>query len=217
MRRPLAETMKANSHLIKENHYVDSRQNSMQYTPAPTIEVPYKPVAVENNQEFKENKSPNKNKDSKTEIPPKNQPLPDKGNLIPRIVPLNLNSQIKENKSITEVKDVPRNCPRAPTKVEYPKVIERVPITPSSLSSYTQNSHRNEFLKVKQVQYRNLGIIGKGMSGKVYRVQNSSNNELQAIKFVDLSNLDKEGIQGCLEEIRMLHKLQAPCIIRMFD
>lgn len=210
--------MKPNPPLIKETipaYSLEPRRSSLQYTPVPKIEVPYRHSTVESNLELKENRSPNDNEQLNTEIPPKKYAIADKGNLIiPGMIPSSLNQQTKESKNSEEVKDFAKNCPTIKSINEQPKILERVPIAPAP---DIQCSQKNEFLKVKNVQYRNLGLVGKGMSGKVYRVQNMSNNELRAIKFVDLSKLDKEGVDGCLEEIRMLHKLQAPCIIKMFD
>ncbi|XP_014485280.1 PREDICTED: uncharacterized protein LOC106749883 isoform X2 [Dinoponera quadriceps] len=64
---------------------------------------------------------------------------------------------------------------------------------------------------------RQIIDTGEGMSGEVLRVQDLSCGELRAIKCVDLNKMDKESAQGCLDEISLLHKLQAPCIVRMFD
>ncbi|XP_031849510.1 dual specificity protein kinase monopolar spindle 1 isoform X2 [Nomia melanderi] len=70
---------------------------------------------------------------------------------------------------------------------------------------------------VKGKEYLILGSLGQGMSGEVLRVQDLSSLELCAIKCVNLNRMDKDSAQGCLEEISMLHRLQAPCIVRMFD
>lgn len=43
------------------------------------------------------------------------------------------------------------------------------------------------------------------------------NQELRAIKCVDLSKMDKEAAHGCLQEICLLSKLQDSCIIKMYD
>jgi len=72
-------------------------------------------------------------------------------------------------------------------------------------------------LIVKNKEYLILGSLGRGMSGEVLRVQDVSCGELRAIKCVDLSKMDKDSAQGCLDEISMLHKLQAPCVVKMFD
>ncbi|KAL0134308.1 hypothetical protein PUN28_001247 [Cardiocondyla obscurior] len=70
---------------------------------------------------------------------------------------------------------------------------------------------------VKNKEYLIFGSLGRGMSGEVLRVQDISCGELRAIKCVDLSKMDKDAAQGCLDEISMLHKLQAPCVVKMFD
>ncbi|XP_018056964.1 PREDICTED: probable serine/threonine-protein kinase mps1 [Atta colombica] len=72
-------------------------------------------------------------------------------------------------------------------------------------------------LIIKDKEYLILGSLGRGMSGEVLRVQDVSCGELRAIKCVDLSKMDKDSAQGCLDEISLLRKLQAPCIVKMFD
>lgn len=86
-------------------------------------------------------------------------------------------------------------------------------LMPSNISKLKQT--RTLFVKGKK--YLILGILGQGMSGEVLRVQDLSSFELCAIKCVNLDRMDKNSAQGCLEEISMLHKLQAPCIVKMFD
>ncbi|XP_029156036.1 probable serine/threonine-protein kinase mps1 [Nylanderia fulva] len=76
---------------------------------------------------------------------------------------------------------------------------------------------QSKTLHVKNREYLILGSLGRGMSGEVLRVQDVSFGELRAIKCVNLSKMDKESAQGCLDEISMLQKLQAPCVVRMFD
>ncbi|KAK2579575.1 hypothetical protein KPH14_010870 [Odynerus spinipes] len=85
---------------------------------------------------------------------------------------------------------------------------------PSNSSTPTE---RHKKIIVKNKEYLVLGTLGRGMSGEVLRVQDLTSSELRAIKCVNLSSMDKDSAQGCLEEISMLHKLQAPCIVRMFD
>lgn len=83
---------------------------------------------------------------------------------------------------------------------------------PSSIPPQRQSK-----LIIKDKEYLILGSLGRGMSGEVLRVQDTSCGELRAIKCVDLSKMDKDSAQGCLDEISMLHKLQAPCVVKMFD
>ncbi|XP_076626372.1 dual specificity protein kinase monopolar spindle 1 isoform X2 [Colletes latitarsis] len=86
-----------------------------------------------------------------------------------------------------------------------------------SMPSNISKSRPTKTLFVKGKEYLILGILGQGMSGEVLRVQDLSSLELCAIKCVYLNRMDKDSAQGCLEEISMLHKLQAPCVIKMFD
>ncbi|XP_032681624.1 uncharacterized protein LOC116849020 [Odontomachus brunneus] len=86
-----------------------------------------------------------------------------------------------------------------------------------SVPSSIPLQRQRKTLFVKDREYLVLGSLGQGMSGEVLRVQDLSCGELRAIKCVDLSKMDKESAQGCLDEISLLHKLQAPCVIKMFD
>lgn len=75
----------------------------------------------------------------------------------------------------------------------------------------------NRVIKVKNSQYLVLGKLGQGMSGEVLWVYDVSTSEARAIKCVDLRKMDKEAATGCLQEIRMLDQLRAPCIVHMYS
>lgn len=85
------------------------------------------------------------------------------------------------------------------------------------MPSNIPKSRQSRTLFVKGKEYLILGTLGQGMSGEVLRAQDLSSLELCAIKCVNLNRMDKDSAQGCLEEISMLHKLQAPCVVKMFD
>ncbi|KAH0563829.1 serine/threonine-protein kinase mph1 isoform X1 [Cotesia glomerata] len=87
----------------------------------------------------------------------------------------------------------------------------------ASVPSSTKKSQHGKTITVKNKEYMILGFLGQGMSGNVYRVQDLKTFELRAIKVVDLSRMDKENMQSSIQEINMLCKLQAPCIVQMFD
>lgn len=91
------------------------------------------------------------------------------------------------------------------------------PTVQASVPSSIRKSQCGKIITVKGRDYQVLGHLGQGMSGDVVRVQDVTNSELMAIKCVDLSRMDKESAQSCLQEITMLGKLQAPCIIKMYD
>nr|KAF7399852.1 hypothetical protein H0235_015589 [Vespula pensylvanica] len=84
-------------------------------------------------------------------------------------------------------------------------------------SNSSDSMEKYKRIMIKNKEYLILGTLGRGMSGEVLRVQDLTSSELRAIKCVNLSRMDKDSAQGCLEEISMLHKLQASCIVRMFD
>ncbi|XP_025269646.1 serine/threonine-protein kinase MPS1 [Camponotus floridanus] len=102
-------------------------------------------------------------------------------------------------------------------KREKAQIVDRVANTQFTISSSILPQRQGKTLRVKNKEYLILGSLGRGMSGEVLRVQDISFGELRAIKCVDLSKMDKESAQGCLDEISMLHKLQASCVVRMFD
>ena len=77
--------------------------------------------------------------------------------------------------------------------------------------------NQGETITVNGKKYLVLGSLGEGMCGHVLRVQDLASSELKAVKFVNLNRLDKEAAQGCMQEISMLHRLQAPCVVKMFD
>ena len=86
-----------------------------------------------------------------------------------------------------------------------------------SMPTNILKSKESKSIFVKGKEYLILGKLGQGMSGEVLRVQDVSSPELRAIKCVNLNCMDKDSAQGCLEEISMLRKLQAPCVVKMFD
>ncbi|XP_058801559.1 probable serine/threonine-protein kinase mps1 [Phymastichus coffea] len=79
------------------------------------------------------------------------------------------------------------------------------------------NSRQNKIITVKNNHYLVLGALGHGMSCEVVRAQDLASLEMRAIKCVDLSKMEKETVQGCLQEILMLDKLRAPCIVNMYS
>ncbi|EZA53149.1 Dual specificity protein kinase Ttk [Ooceraea biroi] len=105
-----------------------------------------------------------------------------------------------------------------PVREEVRQIADKVASVQFSVpTSLLPQRQSGKTLFVKDKEYLILGSLGRGMSGEVLRVQDLSSGEMLAIKCVDLSKMDKEAAQGCLDEITMLHKLQAPCVIKMFD
>ncbi|KAK0096059.1 hypothetical protein PV326_006632 [Microctonus aethiopoides] len=139
-------------------------------------------------------------------------------NMMPEVVkPVQENRTNPPNQEIIP-KSVPPNS--EPLREHYnnnpPAVQNRMNIQ-ASVPSSVRKTEYGKTMKVKNKEYMILGYLGKGMSGEVVQVQDLTNSELRAIKCVDLSHMDKDSAQSCIQEITMLGKLQAPCVIRMFD
>lgn len=100
---------------------------------------------------------------------------------------------------------------------ELKKIADNVSNVQFSMPPNIPTSKQPKTVSVKGKEYLILGTLGQGMSGEVLRVQDVTSLELCAIKCVNLNRMDKDSAQGCLEEISMLHKLQAPCVVKMFD
>ncbi|XP_046738946.1 probable serine/threonine-protein kinase mps1 isoform X2 [Diprion similis] len=108
-----------------------------------------------------------------------------------------------------------------PVNQDKPRILQDAKPNPEnvqfSIASKVQNKKYGKMISVKGSEYLVLGNLGQGMSGEVLRVQDVKTGELRAIKCVDLSCIDKETAQGYLEEVSLLDKLRAPCIIHMFN
>ncbi|KAL2738019.1 putative serine/threonine-protein kinase mps1 [Vespula squamosa] len=115
----------------------------------------------------------------------------------------------EEQNIISTEREVEENIKQVVGEISNVQV--SIPSNPSS------SMERYKRIMIKNKEYLILGTLGRGMSGEVLRVQDLTSSELRAIKCVNLSRMDKDSAQGCLEEISMLHKLQASCIVRMFD
>ncbi|KAI4488027.1 hypothetical protein M0804_004875 [Polistes exclamans] len=115
----------------------------------------------------------------------------------------------KEQNIVSNEKEVEENIKQVVDK------ISNVQFSIPSNSSCSMERYKK--IMVKNKEYLILGALGRGMSGEVLRVQDLMSSELRAIKCVNLNRMDKDSAQGCLEEISMLHKLQASCIVKMFD
>lgn len=95
-------------------------------------------------------------------------------------------------------------------------VLDNIPKVQCAIPKVPQ-AKADLMLQIKEKNYRVLNVIGKGMSAEVLQVQDLDTRQLKAIKRVNLNAMDKECIKGCIDEINMLYKLQAPCVVRMFN
>lgn len=102
----------------------------------------------------------------------------------------------------------------------HPRVTqaEQLTIRPRPIqTNVTSFPKLNRVITVNNSQYLVLGKLGQGMSGEVLWVYDLGTSQSRAIKCVNLSKMDKDAAKGCLQEIVMLDKLKAPCIVHMYS
>jgi Protein kinase domain len=76
---------------------------------------------------------------------------------------------------------------------------------------------RENIVRVNNIPYMKLGVIGKGGSCKVFRVM-SKEGTILALKKVKVENLDSMAIEGYANEIALLKRLSKnPAIIHLHD
>ncbi|ESK94975.1 checkpoint protein kinase [Moniliophthora roreri MCA 2997] len=88
---------------------------------------------------------------------------------------------------------------------------------PSKSSSSSSSQNRGGHIAVNRKLYARLDMVGKGGSSRVYRVMDGDNN-IFAIKRVNLENTDGDALQGYMNEIALLNRLAGNSrIIRLLD
>ncbi|KAK7056747.1 Serine/threonine kinase mps1 [Paramarasmius palmivorus] len=95
--------------------------------------------------------------------------------------------------------------------------IPQVSLPPPSKSSSSSSQNRGGHIAVNRKLYARLDMVGKGGSSRVYRVMDGDNN-IFAIKRVNLENTDGDALQGYMNEIALLNRLAGNSrIIRLLD
>lgn len=99
-----------------------------------------------------------------------------------------------------------------------PKMSVLEAATSAAGASTTTNANvRRNRIKVNGTNYTRLGVIGRGGSGKVYRVM-ADNSKMFALKRVSLENCDEAAVRGFKGEIDLLQKLdKVERVIRLWD
>ncbi|KAM3443522.1 hypothetical protein MY4824_000408 [Beauveria thailandica] len=106
-----------------------------------------------------------------------------------------------------------RAAPAPPPKMS---VLEAATSTAGAAVT-TQTKQRRNILKVNNKVYTRLECLGRGGSGKVYRVM-AENGTMMALKRVSLENADESTISGYLGEIDLLKKLTGvDRVVNLFD
>ncbi|KAK7423346.1 hypothetical protein QQX98_001137 [Neonectria punicea] len=111
-----------------------------------------------------------------------------------------------------------RNTPRRQAPPPPPKmsVLETATATAGAATT-TQAKQRRNILRVNGTAYTRLDCLGRGGSGKVYRVT-AENGAMFALKRVALDNVDECTLRGYQGEIELLKKLSnVDRVIKLFD
>ncbi|KAF7550456.1 hypothetical protein G7Z17_g5701 [Cylindrodendrum hubeiense] len=111
-----------------------------------------------------------------------------------------------------------RNTPRRQAPPPPPKmsVLEAATATAGAAATGHAKQRRN-ILRVNGNAYTRLDCIGRGGSGKVYRVT-AENGTMFALKRVSLENVDQSTLRGFQGEIDLLEKLnKVERVIRLHD
>ncbi|XP_014231636.1 serine/threonine-protein kinase mph1 [Trichogramma pretiosum] len=131
------------------------------------------------------------------------------------------NNAYQSSKKLPRVTDNYNNYPPKESHSSQPvaqtKSSQSEPVPKIQCTVPQKDTRQSKIITVKDRQYLVLGVLGTGMSCQVVRAQDLSTSELRAIKCVNLNKMDREAAEGCLQEICMLDKLKAPCIVHMYD
>jgi len=106
------------------------------------------------------------------------------------------------------------NTPHRPAPPPPKMSVADVATTTAGAATVKQ---RRNVLKVNGKCYTRLDVLGRGGSGKVYRVT-AENGKMMALKRVSLENADANTIKGFKSEIDLLRKLaNVERVISLFD
>ncbi|XP_043276203.1 serine/threonine-protein kinase mph1 isoform X2 [Venturia canescens] len=235
-RRPLAETMLSSGANPRFQNYKSSIQHTREILQSSkSLEHQNHPVSEHGREtcsnesatvETKENKF-SKRIEKSSHVEESSSRAPESMNEV--IVTNTNSSRNNENLVNSKISKVPTyeqhpssfrvvsSIPPVSTGYDEKNIPERLNNVQVSVPSRIRRPNQRQIITVKDKDYLILGSLGEGMSGQVLRVQELENRSLRAIKIVDLSRLDKDCAQGCLQEISMLKKLQAPSVVKMFD
>ncbi|SCU96370.1 LAFA_0G05974g1_1 [Lachancea sp. 'fantastica'] len=122
----------------------------------------------------------------------------------PRIIGLPHNSPILSEKKHVEILEPARSAGHVSHK---PSTAGSEPLL-----------RRRPTVCVNGIEYEKLELLGRGGTSKVYKVRNSSNNKVYALKRVSFDEFDDGSLDGFRGEIELLKKLETkPRVVRLID
>ncbi|KAI8945656.1 kinase-like domain-containing protein [Xylaria longipes] len=109
------------------------------------------------------------------------------------------------------------NTPRRAVPPPPPKMSILEAATSTAGAATTSQARRRNYMKVNGKCYTRIDSLGRGGSGKVYRVA-ADNGSMFALKRVSIENADENTVRGYKGEIDLLKKLtKVERVITLFD
>ncbi|KAI0197617.1 kinase-like domain-containing protein [Astrocystis sublimbata] len=114
---------------------------------------------------------------------------------------------------------LPNNTPRRAVPPPPPKmsILNAATATAGAATTSQGAGRRRNYMKVNGKAYTRIDCLGRGGSGKVYRVA-ADNGSMYALKRVSIENADENTVKGYKGEIDLLKKLnKVERVITLFD
>ncbi|KAI0970106.1 kinase-like domain-containing protein [Xylaria arbuscula] len=138
----------------------------------------------------------------------------------PSVRPINTNASALRASSPERkpLSSISHNTPRRTVPPPPPKMsILDAATSTAGAATTSQAAKRRNYMKVNGKCYTRIDSLGRGGSGKVYRVA-ADNGKMFALKRVSIENADENTVRGYRGEIDLLKKLtQVERVITLFD
>ncbi|KAI1288900.1 kinase-like domain-containing protein [Xylaria venustula] len=137
----------------------------------------------------------------------------------PSVRPIDINrSALLASPERKPLSSISRNTPRRAVPPPPPKMsILDAATSTAGAATTSQATKRRNYMKVNGKFYTRIDSLGRGGSGKVYRVA-ADNGKMFALKRVSIENADENTVRGYRGEIDLLKKLtQVERVITLFD
>lgn len=69
----------------------------------------------------------------------------------------------------------------------------------------------------KLKEFDNLGVIGKGSYGVVYKVRRKMDSKIYVLKCIDINGMSRQEQQDTVNEVKILASFQHPYIVQYYD
>ncbi|CAL1528948.1 unnamed protein product [Lymnaea stagnalis] len=102
--------------------------------------------------------------------------------------------------------------------LQFQHSIPNTPLSNNEMLPVGNGMGDEKVVYVNQIPYKVLRLVGRGGSAKVYQVYDPMSNMIRALKVVNLSMANEVVLEGYINEISLLKKLQhCDRVIKLFD